>query len=97
MQAAWRLGLSMSEWERLTPRELMLLIQAHTEDGRSKAKGKKVEMYNLAGAIRAMVLSKHAPSFERMFPQTGERKKMSDEQMFRQVQALNRHFGGTEE
>jgi len=87
----------VSEWERMTPRELMLLINAHTEDDKEKAKGKHIETYNLAGAIRAMVLSKHAPSFERMFPSTGQRKKMSDEQLFRQVQALNRHFGGTED
>lgn len=81
----------------MTPRELMLLIQAHAEDNKDKLRGKRIETYNLAGAIRAMVLSKHAPSFERMFPSTGQRKKMSDEQLFRQVRALNRHFGGTED
>lgn len=91
------MGLSVSEWERLTPMELITLIRAREEQNRDKARIRDIETYNLAGAVRAMVLSKHAPSFERMFPKSAHRAPMSDEQMFRQVQALNRMLGGTED
>lgn len=89
--------MSVSDWEHLTPRELMLVIQAHGERNRDSAKGKRVETYNLAGAIRAMVLSKHAPTFERLFPGDKKREVMTDEQMLKQVRAFNRMFGGTED
>lgn len=44
-----------------------------------------------------MVWAKHAPSFEAAFPNDSAKKEMSDEQMYAQVRALNRLFGGTEE
>ena len=79
----------------MTPRELTLLVEAHNDQAGDEAKTRKIETYNLAGAIRAMVLTKHAPSFQRMFPEE-RREPMSDEAMYQKARALNRMFGGTE-
>lgn len=52
--------------------------------------------YLLASLVRAMIGQKHAPSYEALFPDDVREREMSDDEMFAQVQALNRLFGGTE-
>ena len=96
MLAAARIGIPRGEWTRMTPRELTLWRKAYREKLRAEARADRHNTYNLASLIRAMVWAKHAPSFEAAFPSEA-RKNMSDEQMFAQVQALNKLFGGTEE
>lgn len=56
----------------------------------------KAKIYSLASLVRAMMLSKFPPRFEAVFPEDIQKKEMSDEAMFAQVQALNRLFGGKE-
>jgi len=50
----------------------------------------------LAGAVRAMIWSKHAPSFEKLFPQARQQRELSDEDILKKVRALNALFGGKE-
>ena len=58
---------------------------------------KPPEIYTLAGLIRTMVWAKHAPAYESVFPETARKKEMTDEQMYAQVCALNKLFGGNTE
>ena len=53
--------------------------------------------YLLASLVRAMIGQKHAPSYEALFPDDVRKREMSDDEMYAQVQALNRLFGGTED
>ncbi len=97
MMLAARIGIGLQEWEAMTPRELFLWSAAYRERLRDEARAKQIETYNLAGLIRSMVWAKHAPSLESVFPNAVRKKDMTDEQMYEQVKALNRLFGGTEE
>ena len=81
----------------MTPRELWIYSRAYRDRVRGEARVKHAEIYSLASLIRSMVWAKHAPSFEAVFPHDSAKKEMSDEQMYAQVRALNRLFGGTEE
>ena len=97
MMLAARIGVSRSEWENMTPRELMLWSRAFREKVLDDAKMKRREIYTLAGLIRTMVWARHAPSYESVFPETARKKEMTDEQMYAQVCALNKLFGGKTE
>jgi len=97
MLLAARIGLGRNEWENMTPRELWLWSKAYKERLQFETRMKQRETYNLAGLIRTMVWAKHAPSFESVYPAEAKKKEMTDEQMYAQVCALNRLFGGTEE
>lgn len=79
----------------MTPRELEWLLEAHREQTEMNARREREKIYNLAGAIRTMIWSKHPPDYDQMFPK--DRKEMSDEEMYAQVRALNAMFGGKEE
>lgn len=97
MLAAAKAGIPRAEWESMTPRELFLWLEAYRERLLDEARMQRHNIYNLASLIRAMVWAKHAPSFESVFPSEKQQKDMSDEQMYAQVKALNKLFGGTEE
>lgn len=97
MMLAARIGISRPEWAAMTPTELHVWSKAYREKLRDEAHSEKYNSYNLASLIRAMVWAKHAPSFEAVYPGEGKNKDMSDEQMYAQVLALNKLFGGTEE
>ena len=97
MLAAAKIGIARSEWATMTPRELDFWLQAWREHLEDEARAQRRNIYNLASLIRTMVWAKHAPSFESVFPHDRIKKDMSDEQMYAQVLALNRLFGGTEE
>ena len=75
----------------------MLWSRAFREKLRDEAKMKRREIYTLAGLIRTMVWARHAPSYESVFPETAGKKEMTDEQMYAQVCALNKLFGGKTE
>ena len=94
MTLAARIGLGHAEWENMTPRELELWASVFVERSRDEAKIRHVENYNLAGLIRTMVWAKHAPSYDSLYP-SDARKDMTDEQMYEQVCALSKIFGGT--
>lgn len=98
MMLAAQIGLSRSEWEDMTPRELSVWAHAFSERRDAERHTAEVRIYNLAALTRIMIWGKQAPRFESVFP---DRKKpqetMTDEQMFEQVRRLNALFGGEEE
>ena len=54
--------------------------------------------YNLAVLIRAAVRMKRMPKYEGIAkPRKKKHEQMSDEELFKAVQALNRMMGGTED
>ena len=97
MLAAAKIGLTRSEWALMTPRELTYWLQAWREKMEDEARTQRRNTYNLASLIRVMVWAKHPPSYESAFPSDNTPKEMSDEQMYAQVRALNKLFGGAEE
>lgn len=86
------MGISVREWEQMTPAELSLYADAYVEQNEMR----EAYLYTLAALIRPMIWSEHPPEFESVFRSARKRKEMTDEQMFAVVQALNRQFGGVE-
>ncbi len=81
----------------MTPAELNLYAQAERRRREDEQRLTEANIYSLAALIRSMVWAKRPPSFERVFPEREDAKKpMTDEQMYAQVVALNRMFGGEE-
>lgn len=97
MTAAARIGISVDEWERLTPRELAALLIGFEEKVEEQTRINRLMIYNLAVAVRTMIWSKSPPSFEEMFPKDQRQKEMTDDEMFEQVKVLNALFGGKED
>lgn len=82
----------------MTPAQLRVFSDAFLDRMKIERKRDEHRLYNLAGLIRVMIWSKHPPRFESVFPEAPEeRKPMTDEQMFNQIQALNAMWGGKEE
>ena len=81
----------------MTPAELNLYEQAEKRRREDDRRFAEAYIYSLAALIRPMVWAKRPPLFERVFPEREDAKKpMTDEQMYAQVVALNRMFGGEE-
>lgn len=81
----------------MTPAQLNVYARARSEALAARQRLTAANLYNLATMIRGAVWSKHGlPPFEKMFPEAASARSMSDEAMFRQVQALNKLFGGEE-
>lgn len=76
--------------------ELSLYAEAYRESLEDEARMARARIYSLAALVRTMMNSKFPPRYEAVFPDDTRRKKMTDEAMYAQVQALNRLFGGTE-
>lgn len=89
------LGISPSEWERMTPAELNTCAFALRDRRRAEERGEQAKIYNLAALIRPMVWSRHPPDFDEVFPE--EKPEMDDEAMLAVVRRLNRMMGGTED
>jgi len=97
MLAAAKIGISRSEWAAMTPREMTFWLQGRREMMEDETRAQRQNIYNLASLIREMVWARHPRSYDAVFPSDNTRKEMSDEQMYAQVRALNKLFGGTEE
>lgn len=91
---AARIGLSRSEWEDMTPREITIWAHAFSDRRRAEKRSAEVRIYNLAALTRGMIWGKQAPSFESVFPDRTSKKAMSDEAMLAQVKRLNALLGG---
>ena len=94
--SAARLGISVRDFEGMTPWELSLYAEAYRDSLEDDMKISQSKIYALAALVRTMMNSKYPPRFESVFPEDVHHKEMTDEAMFAQVQALNRLFGGTE-
>lgn len=79
----------------MTPAELQVYVRARGALERQRQELLEGNMYAMGLVVRAMLLNKHAPSLERVFPHlsTGG-GEMDDEALYRQVEALNRRYGG---
>ncbi|MCJ8008121.1 hypothetical protein ACFFF5_17790 [Lederbergia wuyishanensis] len=77
----------------MTPHELNLNIQDFNEKQRALNEEKIVLTY--LGAYWQRI--NKFPSLNKVLGKEPEKKKMTDEEMFKQVKRLNALFGGTEE
>ena len=81
----------------MTPAELKIYADDYVQRLEDETYEDHARIYALAALIRAMVWAKHAPSFERVFPdRPGAKEEMTDEEMYAQVRALNMALGGQE-
>ena len=73
-------------------------MQGCADREQTQTESERKRDYNLAVMVRAAVGAKRMPDYNRFFPEgagQGEKKSMSDEQMYQQVLALNAALGGT--
>lgn len=92
------MGISLPEWERMTPVELNLYAEAYGARQERRQKLAQANIYALATLIRSMVWAKKPPSYEESFPEhSSAGETMTDEQMYTMVRGLNALFGGKED
>ena len=96
MGLAVELGLSISEWEDMTPNLFRIWGEARRKAIENRQEAEQANMYALACMIRTAVWGKRMPEYERIF-RKAQTRQMTDEEMFERVQVLNRLLGGTEE
>lgn len=97
LRLAASLGIGIADWEDMTPVQLNLYARAWAERRQEEQRLAQVNLYSLSALIRSMVWSKHPPSFERAFPEHGQKQgAMDDGQLYETVKGLNALFGGTE-
>lgn len=81
----------------MTPAQLNVYARARSEALAARQRLTAANLYNLATMIRGAVWGKHGlPPFEKVFRKEAPARAMSDEELFRQVQVLNKLFGGDE-
>lgn len=77
----------------MTPRELYIAGEANNEKTLEEVAIKKRLIYTQAVLNRAMIWAKkQTPPYEKFFKEP--KKAMTDEQMLKMVEALNKMFGG---
>lgn len=77
----------------MTPRQLLLHAEAYNQRLEYEQECKRQEIYTTALLISNFVWAKKKkPTYEQIFQK--KKEQMTDEQMFRQVLALNAKFGG---
>lgn len=92
---AGRLGVSVFEWENMTPAEFNAFAKGHVQEQQEKEELTKANLYALAVMVRAAVHEKRMPAYDKFFGGHEARKKiMTDEEMFAAVFALNKAMGG---
>lgn len=90
------MGVSRSEFDNMTPRELYLYAEAYTQKLDAEQERKQHEIYVSALLISRFVFAKHIPKYEEIFKKQQREDSMSDEAMLATVRALNAQFGGEE-
>ena len=80
----------------MTPRQLQLACSAFSDARKTDLRLSSAKIYSLASLIRTAVWGKKMPAFDRVFPEENKKKVMSDEELYEQVRALNKLFGGLE-
>lgn len=99
MKLAATIGISISEFWKMTPSELNIYANAYAENQKREFKQKlSLEYYNAAWTIQWLGnKNQHPKPLEEILDNIGtktEKKIMTDEQMLAQVKVLNRLFGG---
>lgn len=88
LKSAIHIGISISEYNEMTPHELNLHILAYAEKQRQDME-EKVALARLGEYLHRV---KKLPSVDELLKQP--KRQMTDEEMYEQVKKLNALFGG---
>lgn len=90
-----RLGLTLTEYEDMTPAELVLLLRIHRQREEDRRKEREADLYALACMTGQAVWGK-LERFDTLFGRdTDHDQEMTAEEMLDQVRAINAALGGT--
>lgn len=90
-----RLGLTLAEYEDMTPAELVLLLRIHRQREEDRRKEREADLYALACMTGQAVWGK-LERFDTLFGRdTDHDQEMTAEEMLDQVRAINAALGGT--
>lgn len=93
--SALRLGLTLTEYEDITPAELVLLLRIHRQREENRRKEREADLYALACMTGQAVWGK-LERFDVLFGRdTDHDREMTAEEMLDQVRAINAALGGT--
>lgn len=93
--SALRLGLTLTEYEDITPAELVLLLRIHRQREEDRRKEREADLYALACMTGLAVLGK-LERFDTLFGRDADHaQEMTAEEMLDQVRAINAALGGT--
>ena len=93
--SALRLGLTLTEYEDITPAELVLLLRIHRQREEDRRKEREADLYALACMTGQAVWGK-LERFDTMFGRDKDHdQEMTAEEMLDQVRAINAALGGT--
>lgn len=93
LRAAIRAGISISEYDEMTPYQLSLYIEEYNEKQKTEAKEKLILTYLNAAWVR----TKRMPNLKRLLNQIdhAQLKPMTAEQILERVKQINAALGGT--
>ena len=93
--SALRLGLTLTEYEDITPAELVLLLRIHRQREEDRRKEREADLYALACMTGQAVWGK-LERFDTLFGRDADHaQEMTAEEMLDQVWAINAALGGT--
>lgn len=93
--SALRLGLTLTEYEDITPAELVLLLRIHRQREEDCRKEREADLYALACMTGQAVWGK-LERFDTLFGRDADHaQEMTAEEMLDQVRAINAALGGT--
>lgn len=93
--SALRLGLTLTEYEDITPAELVLLLRIHRQREEDRRKEREADLYALACMTGQAVWGK-LERFDTLFGRDADHtQEMTAEEMLDQVRAINAALGGT--
>lgn len=93
--SALRLGLTLTEYEDITPAELVLLLRIHRQREEDRRKEREADLYALACMTGLAVWGK-LERFDTLFGRDADHaQEMTAEEMLDQVRAINAALGGT--
>ena len=93
--SALRLGLTLTEYEDITPAELVLLLRIHRQREEDRRKEREADLYALACMTGQAVWGK-LERFDTLFGRDADNaQEMTAEEMLDQVRAINAALGGT--
>ena len=93
--SALRLGLTLTEYEDITPAELVLLLRIHRQREEDRRKEREADLHALACMTGQAVWGK-LERFDTLFGRDADHaQEMTAEEMLDQVRAINAALGGT--
>jgi hypothetical protein len=95
LKTAILLGISIEEFDYITPYELSLISEAHAEKLESELKERLTLVWLGEYYHRTKKLPSLKEELKKVSSDTGKPKKMTDQQMLETVKRLNAQFGGT--